>query len=121
DRSNLEPRQSSCTDDDRRRWMGWRSPRNCRLALLARISRCEPRVAWTLASGIVSRAEASLTIRGRGKSQFTVTLPQHFLYFFPDPHGHGSFRPTLRVMWSEDRAHLIQKQRLSHFVDSRRR
>lgn len=21
--------------------------------------------------------------------------PQHFLYFFPDPHGHGSFRPTL--------------------------
>jgi hypothetical protein len=28
---------------------------------------------------------------------------------------------VLRVMWSEDRAHLIQKQRLSHFVDSRRR
>ena len=21
--------------------------------------------------------------------------PQHFLYFFPLPHGHGSFRPTL--------------------------
>jgi hypothetical protein len=50
-----------------------RSPRNCRLALLARISHCAPRVAWTLASGIVSRAEASLTIRGRGRRQFTVT------------------------------------------------
>src|SRR5436190_1048855 len=23
------------------------------------------------------------------------TQPQHFLYFFPDPHGHGSFRPIL--------------------------
>jgi hypothetical protein len=22
--------------------------------------------------------------------------PQHFLYFFPLPHGHGSLRPTLR-------------------------
>jgi len=21
-------------------------------------------------------------------------LPQHFLYFFPLPHGHGSLRPT---------------------------
>jgi len=21
-------------------------------------------------------------------------LPQHFLYFLPDPHGHGSFGPT---------------------------
>jgi hypothetical protein len=24
--------------------------------------------------------------------------PQHFLYFFPDPHGHGSFRPTLAAL-----------------------
>lgn len=21
-------------------------------------------------------------------------LPQHFLYFLPEPHGHGSFEPT---------------------------
>ena len=28
-------------------------------------------------------------------AQFTVAPPQHFLYFFPDPHGHDSFRPTL--------------------------
>jgi len=28
-------------------------------------------------------------------TQFTVAPPQHFLYFFPEPHGHGSFRPTL--------------------------
>ena len=27
--------------------------------------------------------------------QFTVAPPQHFLYFFPEPQGHGSFRPTL--------------------------
>jgi len=27
--------------------------------------------------------------------QFTVVPPQHFLYFFPEPHGHGSFRRTL--------------------------
>src|SRR5215831_19753641 len=24
-----------------------------------------------------------------------TTAPQHFLYFLPLPHGHGSFRPTL--------------------------
>lgn len=29
--------------------------------------------------------------------QFTIAPPQHLLYFFPDPHGHGSFRPTLGV------------------------
>jgi len=27
--------------------------------------------------------------------QCTVAPPQHFLYFFPDPHGQGSLRPTL--------------------------
>lgn len=27
--------------------------------------------------------------------QFTFTPPQHFLYFFPEPQGHGSLRPTL--------------------------
>jgi hypothetical protein len=26
--------------------------------------------------------------------QFTVAPQQHFLYFFPKPHGHGSFRPN---------------------------
>ena len=31
-------------------------------------------------------------------AQFAIALPQHFLYFFPDPHGHGSFRPTLGVV-----------------------
>src|SRR5690606_28456737 len=25
---------------------------------------------------------------------FVTYLPQHFLYFLPLPHGHGSFRPT---------------------------
>jgi hypothetical protein len=27
--------------------------------------------------------------------QFTFAPPQHFLYFFPEPQGHGSLRPTL--------------------------
>jgi hypothetical protein len=31
-------------------------------------------------------------------AQFTVAPPQHFLYFFPDPHGHGSFLPTLEAL-----------------------
>ena len=26
-------------------------------------------------------------------SGINVNYPQHFLYFFPDPNGHGSFRP----------------------------
>src|SRR5262245_50267921 len=28
----------------------------------------------------------------------TAPAPQHFLYFFPLPHGHGSLRPTLGVL-----------------------
>ncbi len=31
-------------------------------------------------------------------TQFTIAPPQHFLYFFPEPHGHGSFRPTLGAL-----------------------
>lgn len=28
-----------------------------------------------------------------------VLLPQHrLLYFFPEPHGHASFRPTLKTL-----------------------
>jgi hypothetical protein len=30
-------------------------------------------------------------------AQFTVAPPQHFLYFFPEPQEHGSFRPTFGV------------------------
>jgi hypothetical protein len=28
-------------------------------------------------------------------SPSTIAPPQHFLYFLPEPHGHGSFHPTL--------------------------
>src|SRR3972149_85339 len=28
-----------------------------------------------------------------------VFVPQHFLYFLPLPHGHGSLRPTLGCCW----------------------
>jgi hypothetical protein len=30
--------------------------------------------------------------------QFTLAPPQHFLYFLPEPQGHGSFRPTLEAL-----------------------
>jgi hypothetical protein len=39
-----------------------------------------------------------LIICCRAEGQFTLAPPQHFLYFFPEPHGHGSFRPTLGVL-----------------------
>ena len=31
---------------------------------------------------------------GRGERQASYA-PWHFLYFLPEPHGHGSLRPTL--------------------------
>src|ERR1035438_3516191 len=34
----------------------------------------------------------------RQEPQFTVAPPQHFLYFFPEPHGQGSLRPTLGML-----------------------
>ncbi len=33
---------------------------------------------------------------GRLTAMAQDALPWHCLYFFPDPHGHGSLRPTLR-------------------------
>ena len=30
--------------------------------------------------------------------QCVAAPPQHRLYFLPEPHGHGSFRPTLRAV-----------------------
>ena len=40
-------------------------------------------------------------------TQFTVALPQHFLYFFPDPQGHGSFRPTLEALRPGSRVKVV--------------
>ena len=39
----------------------------------------------------------SLLVSGHGgvcRADRAQLAPQHFLYFFPLPHGHGSFRPT---------------------------
>ena len=36
-----------------------------------------------------------------------ASLPQHFLYFFPLPHGHGSFRPTFGGKVSGDRVEKL--------------
>ncbi len=34
------------------------------------------------------------TIGKRDRTIADQLRPQHFLYFLPDPHGHGSLRPT---------------------------
>src|SRR3989338_10911513 len=33
-------------------------------------------------------------------SSYCCHFPQHFLYFFPLPHGHGSFLPTFGPTWT---------------------
>ena len=33
----------------------------------------------------------------QGRGDYATPAPQHFLYFFPLPQGHGSLRPTLAV------------------------
>jgi hypothetical protein len=68
---------------------------------------------WEPLSTICSRvARASAGPRrthSRGNNQFTVAPPQHFLYFFPDPHGNAAFRPTLGAL------PIHPVSRLSHF------
>lgn len=50
---------------------------------------------------------ADCTVTWRGPSAF---LAQHFLYFLPDPHGHGSLRPTFVIVIASltERGILIQ-------------
>src|ERR1017187_10785787 len=53
----------------------------------------------TSCAAIIALRGRGAAIRGiRNTSQFTVAAPQHFLYFFPEPHGHGSFRLTLGAL-----------------------
>lgn len=47
-------------------------------------------------------------------AQFTVAPPQHFLYFFPEPHGHGSLRPTLGAL---RRGSLVRALALTYRCD----
>ena len=46
----------------------------------------------------------------RAEGQFTLAPPQHFLYFFPEPHGHGSFRHDFGSI-----APIHRVSRSSHF------
>lgn len=41
-----------------------------------------------------SAADMGITVATMGRSYFS--LPWHCLYFWPEPQGHGSLRPTLR-------------------------
>jgi hypothetical protein len=50
----------------------------------------------------------------QGKSatvQFIVRLPQQRLYFFPEPHGHGSFRPILVLALRGSRLRVLISER----------
>jgi hypothetical protein len=44
----------------------------------------------------LSHFEVQLPGQSQG-AQFTVAPPQHRLYFFPEPHAHGSFRQLNRT------------------------
>lgn len=49
----------------------------------------------------VNRCFDGEVLRSKGirqEPQFTVDPPQHCLYFFPEPHGQGSLRPTLGML-----------------------
>src|SRR5215472_3415704 len=48
---------------------------------------------------------ARTTERSRRENQCCIAdilPPQHFLYFFPLPHGHGTFRPTFALLCKND-------------------
>ncbi len=49
-------------------------------------------------SGLGTRTSSAILVVLSPVFQFTVAPPQHFLYFFPEPQGHGSFRPTLGLL-----------------------
>ena len=53
--------------------------------------------ATSSASIIALRAGAIWSEKSTGV-QFTVAQPQHRSYFFPEPHGHASFRWTLGAL-----------------------
>jgi hypothetical protein len=52
-------------------------------------------------------------------TQFTVALPQHFLYFFPDPQGHGSFRLTLEALRPGSRVKVVSASACRCALDGR--
>ena len=63
---------------------------------------------------VIGHLKTDVSVRPWGLDQFR---PQHFLYFLPDPQGHGSFRPTLRVFMAGSvigaRRPLLRRQALS--------
>jgi hypothetical protein len=55
---------------------------------------------WRASSGLDHGIGASASRPGRWR--LGQLRPQHFLYFFPEPQGHGSLRPTLPVGVKKD-------------------
>ena len=68
------------------------------LLAVASLVRTFPLAGRGFLAGDSIKSGGSLMIRKKRAIQFTVIPPQHLLYFFPDPQGHGSFRPTLGVV-----------------------
>src|SRR4051812_20545320 len=53
---------------------------------------------WPIKRVVIRRREArSAECEGRGISHPTAQAPWHFLNFLPDPHQHGSLRPSCSV------------------------
>jgi hypothetical protein len=72
------------------------------IAKVAMLGECrgELPVTVTLRSLPTARFPAPLPLSGLGRSLHPCFARQHFLCFFPLPHGHGSFRPTFGVVFT---------------------
>src|SRR5512136_2170940 len=64
----------------------------------------DPDVTWSPAATIAAlRAFEAQTVRVPGQRRSGIahdSFPQHFLYFFPEPQGQGSLRPTAWSAWA---------------------
>jgi hypothetical protein len=69
-------------------------------------------------------AEADSVRSGTGTGRLTAgrwrvaAAPQHFLYFFPLPHGQGSLRPTLAVCHRNGFGDPLASDRLCRWIPS---
>ena len=52
-------------------------------------------IAFVHTASVSTRVPSRSKKNAAGFISSQAPFPQHFLYFFPDPHGHGSLRPIL--------------------------
>jgi hypothetical protein len=71
-------------------------PADCRKPVERRVV-LQKRKSRTLERALAGAGTGAIHPEGK-HVQSTVAPPQHRLYFFPEPHGQGSFRPTLAAV-----------------------